>query len=40
MLRAPMSRMDMLTDKELKEVIDNSKLVRKYNETIDQGKCL
>ncbi|MBC8769818.1 DUF853 family protein [Arenibacter sp. BSSL-BM3] len=36
MLRAPMSRMDVLTDKELKEVIDSSKLVRKYNETIDR----
>ena len=31
-----MSRMDVLTDKELKEVIDSSKLVRKYNETIDR----
>lgn len=36
MLRAPMSRMDILTDSELKEVIDKSKLVRKYNETIDR----
>ncbi|QHI36450.1 hypothetical protein IMCC3317_18130 [Kordia antarctica] len=36
MLRAPMSRMDVLTPSELKEVIDNSKLVRKYNEDIDR----
>lgn len=36
MLRAPMSRMDVLTDSELKEVISSSKLVRKYNETIDR----
>ncbi|MCK0189863.1 helicase HerA-like domain-containing protein [Arenibacter sp. F20364] len=36
MLRAPMSRMDVLTDSELKEVIGSSKLVRKYNETIDR----
>lgn len=36
MLRAPMSRMDILSDKELREVIDNSKLVGKYNETIDR----
>lgn len=36
MLRAPMSRMDVLTDKELKEVIKNSKLIKKYNEEIDR----
>ncbi|MEM6685618.1 MAG: helicase HerA-like domain-containing protein [Bacteroidota bacterium] len=36
MLRAPMSRMDVLTPKELAEVIDNSKLVKKYNESIDR----
>ena len=36
MLRAPMSRMDVLTDKELKEAIDTSKLVKKYNEDIDR----
>jgi len=36
LLRAPMSRMDILTKKELKEVIDNSRLVHKYNETIDR----
>lgn len=36
MLRAPMSRMDILTDSELKEVINASKLVNKYSETIDR----
>ncbi len=36
MMRAPMSRMDVLTDAELKELLDNSKLVKKYNETIDR----
>lgn len=36
MLRAPMSRMDVLTPSELEEVIDNSKLVKKYNEVIDR----
>ncbi|WP_372746596.1 helicase HerA-like domain-containing protein [Lutibacter sp.] len=36
MLRAPMSRMDILTDEELKDVIKNSKLYYKYNETIDR----
>ncbi len=36
MLRAPMSRMDVLTPSELKEVIDNSKLVKKYNEEVDR----
>ncbi len=36
LVRAPMSRMDILTDKELREVIDDSKLVLKYNDTIDR----
>ncbi|WP_420574624.1 helicase HerA-like domain-containing protein [Kordia sp.] len=36
MLRAPMSRMDVLTSSELKEVIDNSKLIPKYNEEVDR----
>lgn len=36
MLRAPMSRMGVLTSSELKEVVDNSKLVKKYNEEIDR----
>lgn len=36
MMRAPMSRMDVLTNSELAELYSNSKLVRKYNETIDR----
>ena len=36
MLRAPMSRMDILTDKELKNVINNSRLFYKYNEILDR----
>jgi hypothetical protein len=36
MLRAPMSRMDILEDDELKSLVDDSKLVRKYNEEIDR----
>ena len=36
MLRAPMSRMDVLTEKELMEAIGKSKLVKKYNEEIDR----
>ncbi|MFT5673118.1 MAG: DNA helicase HerA-like ATPase, partial [Polaribacter sp.] len=36
MLRAPMSRMDILTGKELKHVIENSRLFYKYNENLDR----
>ena len=36
LLRAPMSRMDVLTDSELKTVIKSSKLVKKYGEVIDR----
>ncbi len=36
LLRAPMSRMDVLTNDELEDVIDSSKLVRKYGEIIDR----
>ena len=36
LLRAPMSRMDVLTANELKEVINKSSLVKKYNEEIDR----
>jgi DNA helicase HerA-like ATPase len=36
MLRAPMSRMDVLTDSELSSAIANSKLIKKYNTTIDR----
>tara|TARA_R110001583_G_scaffold93777_1_gene237027 strand:- start:52934 stop:54448 length:1515 start_codon:yes stop_codon:yes gene_type:complete len=36
MMRAPMSRMDVLTEKELKQLIENSRLYYKYNEAIDR----
>ena len=36
LMRAPMSRMDVLTDSELETLIDNSGLVGKYNENIDR----
>lgn len=36
MMRAPMSRMDVLTESELSALLSKSKLVKKYNETIDR----
>lgn len=36
MMRAPMSRMDVLTDAEIGEINNSSKLTRKYNEVIDR----
>ena len=36
MMRAPMSRMDILNDSELDNLLGKSKLVKKYNETIDR----
>lgn len=36
MMRAPMSRMDVLTDAEIAEINAKSKLVRKYSEEIDR----
>ena len=39
MLRAPMSRMDILTDDEIKQINANSKLVKKYGETIDRDSA-
>lgn len=36
MMRAPMSRMDVLTDMELASLLSKSKLTKKYNETIDR----
>lgn len=36
MMRAPMSRMDILTDSELSSLLSKSKMVKKYNETIDR----
>jgi DNA helicase HerA-like ATPase len=39
MMRAPMSRMDVLTDAELNTLLSNSKMVKKYNETIDRDSA-
>lgn len=39
MMRAPMSRMDILTDTELKQLIDNSKLFYKYNDVVDRDSA-
>ncbi len=36
MMRAPMSRMDILTDDELEELLDKSELSEKYNKDIDR----
>jgi hypothetical protein len=36
MMRAPESRMDILTDSEINEINTNSKLVKKYAEVIDR----
>jgi len=36
MMRAPMSRMDILDDKELKEILGDSSIIEKYNEQIDR----
>ena len=36
MMRAPMSRMDVLTKQELQMLLDDSKLVLKYNDDIDR----
>lgn len=36
MLRAPQSRMDILTDAEIESILRKSQLVRKYNEVIDR----
>ncbi|MEO8772781.1 MAG: helicase HerA-like domain-containing protein [Gelidibacter sp.] len=36
MMRAPMSRMDILTDNELSSLLSKSKLVKKYSDTIDR----
>ena len=39
MMRAPMSRMDVLTDRELSSLLSKSKMVKKYNETIDRNSA-
>jgi len=36
MLRAPMSRMDVLENDELKDLLGGSKLIKKYNELVDR----
>ena len=36
LMRAPMSRMDILTDEELEEIIESSKLQKKYAKTVDK----
>ncbi|ATA88329.1 helicase HerA-like domain-containing protein [Capnocytophaga stomatis] len=36
MLRAPMSRMDILSENEINALVNRSELVRKYNEVIDR----
>lgn len=36
MMRAPMSRMDILTDAEIQEINNKSKLVKKYSEVLDR----
>lgn len=39
MLRAPMSRMDILTPKEIKQVLNNSRLIPKYNQDVDRDSA-
>ncbi len=39
LLRAPESRMDVLTKREIRDLVDESALVRKYNETIDRDSA-
>ena len=39
MLRAPQSRMDILTPAEINEVVDNSPLVKKYNKSLDRDSA-
>jgi hypothetical protein len=39
MMRAPMSRMDILSSQELNTLYDDSKLVMKYNEEIDRNSA-
>ena len=36
MMRAPMSRMDVLSKREIQEVLDNSKIIDKYNKDVDR----
>ncbi len=36
MLRAPQSRMDVLSDREINSIIEESSIIKKYNEEIDR----
>ncbi len=36
MLRAPQSRMDVLTESEIEEILSKSKIIEKYNEVVDR----
>ena len=38
-LRAPLSRMDVLTSREINDVLDRSNLIRKYNQEIDRDSA-
>jgi hypothetical protein len=40
MLRAPMSRMDVLTDDEIADIVDASDLAHKYNKEIDRESAM
>src|SRR5690606_10672997 len=40
LIRPPLSRMDVLTDEEIDQVVRQSQLVSKYNETIDRESAL
>ena len=39
MLRAPQSRMDVLTDREINQIIDQSNLIDKYNDEVDRDSA-
>jgi len=39
MLRAPQSRMDVLTQGEIKDILSRSHLIRKYNEKVDRDSA-
>lgn len=39
MLRAPQSRMDVLTQGEIKDILSRSRLIRKYNEKVDRDSA-
>ncbi|MEL7120859.1 MAG: helicase HerA-like domain-containing protein [Bacteroidota bacterium] len=39
LLRAPQSRMDVLTKREIDDIVDDSKIVRRYNEEVDRDSA-